>query len=133
MSYSGWWASYNGHNPVTDTYVHNAMNYFTSRYHNVHFLVASQDGDWCRKYISRDRSDVTIMEGNSAAVDLAALTLTDHMIVSIGTFGWWAGFLNPGEKTYMKNFIIEGTDFRNAFDDVYAKDYIHPDWVGLPR
>ena len=81
--------------------------------------------------MARDRKDVTVMAGNSAPVDIASLTLTDHMIVSIGTFGWWAGYLNPGIKTYMKDFIRPGSPFSNSFDDLNATDYIYPGWIGL--
>ena len=130
---AGFLAYYYGHNPVTPEYVTRAMTYFLTRFQHVHFVVASQDVAWCRAHVARpDRQSlVTIMEGNSAAVDLAALTLTDHMIVSIGTFGWWAGYLNPGTKTYMKDFIGADSDFSNNFDDLNATDYIYPGWVPL--
>ena len=128
---AGLLAYLNGHNPVTPEYVSRAMTYFLVRFQYVHFVVASQDTSWCRKYVARDRKDVTIMEGNSAAVDMAALTLTDHMIVSIGTYGWWAGYLNPGMKTYMKDFIGANSDFSESFDDLNATDYIYPGWVPL--
>ena len=125
-------AYWNGHNPVTPEYVERAMRYFTDHFSPVHFLVASQDTSWCRNYVAHDRKDVTIMEGNSAAVDIAALTLTDHMIVSIGTYGWWAGYLNPGIKTYMKDFIGPRSSFSNSFgEDLSAPDYVYPGWVGL--
>ncbi|KAL8584320.1 hypothetical protein ACOMHN_014739 [Nucella lapillus] len=129
--HSGWLAYWNGHNPVTPEYITRAMQYFNDHFPHAHFLVASEDTEWCRKYVTRTRNDVTIMEGNSAAVDMAALTLTDHMIVSIGTFGWWAGYLNPGIKVYMKNFIGAHSSFSDSFENLNATDYIYPGWVGL--
>ncbi|XP_076441064.1 uncharacterized protein LOC143280317 [Babylonia areolata] len=124
-------AYWHGHNPVTPEYIMRAMRYFTDRFQHVHFVVASQDSDWCRKHVSQNRNDVTIMEGNLAAVDMVVLTLTDHMIVSVGTFGWWAGYLNQGIKTYMKDFIRPRSIFSESFDDLNATDYIYPGWVGL--
>ncbi|XP_070194922.1 galactoside alpha-(1,2)-fucosyltransferase 1-like [Littorina saxatilis] len=128
---SGWIAYLHGHNPVTPEYVSRAMTYFLQRFPHVHFLVASEDTAWCQQYVGQGSENVTIMEGNSAAVDIAVLTLTDHMIVSIGTFGWWAGYLNPGIKTYMKGFIGADSDFSGNFDDLNATDYVYPDWIPL--
>ncbi len=39
---------------------------------------------------------------------LCILTLMDHMIMSVGTFGWWAAFLN--ENTYKYSCSINGNN-----------------------
>ena len=38
--------------------------------------------------------DVIISRGNTPCVDLAILSVCDHVIQSVGTFSWWAAYLS---------------------------------------
>jgi len=42
---------------------------------------------WIMKYL---------FEGDDAAEDMALLAACDHIILSLGTFGWWAAWLGAG-------------------------------------
>jgi galactoside 2-L-fucosyltransferase 1/2 len=73
-------------------FITEAMNYFEKKYDNVIFLIASDDKTFCRK-VYGNRSNVIITPASfSNGEDLAALFACNHMIVTVGTFGWWAGF-----------------------------------------
>ena len=43
---------------------------------------------------------------NGAEFDLLALSACDHVIYSIGTFGFWAGFLSGGQVFLPKNLPV---------------------------
>jgi hypothetical protein len=47
-------------------------------------------------------SDTIILEGNSAPVDMATLSLTNHTIMTVGSFGWLIGWLTGGITVYYK-------------------------------
>lgn len=66
----------------------------------VHFVVVSDDPAWCKDQVVFQERDVTVLEDRRAAEAFAVLASCDHAIISIGTFGWWAGWLTGGVVTY---------------------------------
>lgn len=72
---------------------------------HVRFLVASDDVQWCRAQACFRREDVHIAAGaagpgnvldpTNAAVGMAMLGLCDHLILTIGTYGWLGAWLGP--------------------------------------
>ena len=66
----------------------------------VHFVVVSDDLAWCKEQAVFQERDVTLLEDRPAAEAFALLACCDHAIISIGTFGWWAGWLTGGVVTY---------------------------------
>ncbi|MEO8540639.1 MAG: alpha-1,2-fucosyltransferase, partial [bacterium] len=67
---------------------------------DANFLVFSdtpEDIAWCREHLGLgDSAHVTFGEGRDPILDMFALTECDHVILSAGTFSWWAGYL--GER-----------------------------------
>lgn len=67
-SCSAWWFF-----PVrkisSDLYIWAAMAYFAQKYPSALFIIATDDRSYCQK------------------------TLCDHLIITVGTFGWWTAFL----------------------------------------
>jgi galactoside 2-L-fucosyltransferase 1/2 len=82
-----------------DQYFKNAMQYFTDKYGDVQFFVASNDIPWCKKQ-SLFKDAHLVSEKHTAAQDMAILANCNHVIISIGTFGWWGGLLSGGEVVY---------------------------------
>ena len=80
--------------PVSsDGYVLAAMSYFTRKYSSVLFLIVTDDRRHCENVFGK-RSDVFFTPVSfDAVMDLAAFTLCDHAIITVGTFGWWAAYL----------------------------------------
>lgn len=73
------------------------------------YLVLSdtpQDIAWCRHHLGLgDDTKVTFGEGRDPVLDMFALTECDHVILSSGTFSWWAGYLGdrPGRRVIAPN------------------------------
>lgn len=68
---------------------------------DANFLVFSdtpEDIAWCRSHLGLgDKANVTFGEGRDPIRDMFALVRSDHVILSGGTFSWWAGYL--GQRT----------------------------------
>ncbi|CAG5116810.1 unnamed protein product, partial [Candidula unifasciata] len=89
------------------------------------FLVASNDYKWCRENLVSD--DVILMQPETPAVHLAVLSRCEHVIMSCGTFGWWAAWLANGQVIYYTNFFGNGS----LQQKVKVNQYYPPLWIGL--
>jgi len=98
----------------TMKYFTTAMDYFIKKYNgNVSFIIATNDKKWVEKNFNYD--SVIILKDNTPAEDMAVLSLCDDMIMSIGSFSWWAGYLNKGEVIYYKNEIVKNHKINKGF------------------
>lgn len=76
---------------------------------DANFLVFSdtpEDIAWCRDNLGLgDGTNVTFGDGRDAILDMFALAECDHVILSAGTFSWWAGYLGdrPGRRVIAPN------------------------------
>jgi galactoside 2-L-fucosyltransferase 1/2 len=102
----------------SDEYLFNAIEYYTRRYPNAHFVVASDDKSYCKK-LFHDRSNVFLTPRSfSPGDDLITLSLCQHSIITGGTFGWWTAYLANGE-------VVHDT----AYPTTCEKDeYYYPSW-----
>ena len=84
--------------PPADYFL-NVLKHFRERYANVHFVVASDDTAWCSKQTFFAADDIHIVTGTRApAVDMAVLAGCEHMVLTVGTFGWWAAYFGADAK-----------------------------------
>ena len=113
-----------GYRLPNSTCIVQAMDYFKRRYSDAHFLVISQDMDWCVHHLN-NRNIWFPSRQHVAAVDLAMLTLCDHVIVTEGTFGWWGGFLGGGEVLYYGQPAANGSELDKMLNET---DYFPPEW-----
>ena len=121
-------------------FFHRAMTYYRHRFHSkVTFLVMSEpkDHQWCVENVKNASQDVVVPEPRSAALDMQILALTDHFIRTVGTYGWWAAFKNPGTPTvvFLEEFVKKGSGIKTWYTDT-ASDYMLPGWLpmwSLPR
>ena len=86
----------------TDEYLFFAIDYYTRRYSNANFIVASDDKSYCRKLFGHRPNIFLTPNSFSPGDDLIALSLCQHSIITGGTFGWWAGFLANGQVIHDK-------------------------------
>ncbi len=63
---------------------------------------------------------MTVSRNHSAYVDFAMLTMCDHVIITIGTFSYWAAYLNGGEVVRPDRMVLKDTGI-----------YYPPEWVTL--
>lgn len=111
-------------------YFVNAMRYYREKYPQAHFLVASSNTSWATSQAMFRAPDVTIVTAkHSAAVDLAILSSCSHMIISVGTFGWWAGFLAGGQVIYYANEYV--MEHRIVHNKLKPEEFYPPSWIRM--
>ena len=116
---------------ITEQYLNNSMRYFMSRHDLVQFFIATDDIQWTknalvnvfdidnstaadtlefyRQLYVTNSTVVTFSVGHSTATDLAILVVCDAVIVSTGSFGWWAAWLANKTTIYYANWPRRGT------------------------
>ena len=81
----------------SDQYLFSAIQYYTKRYPNAHFLISSDDKLYC-KNIFRNYTNIFVTPQLFSDADgLITLSLCEHSIVAGETFGWWAVYLANGQ------------------------------------
>ncbi|XP_030051275.1 galactoside 2-alpha-L-fucosyltransferase 2-like [Microcaecilia unicolor] len=113
-------------------YLEKAMGYFRRKYQEPIFVVTSNGMFWCKKNIDASRGDV-YFAGDGVEIspwkDFALLAHCNHTIMTIGTFGYWVGYLAGGETIYLTNFTLPDSDLLYIFH--YDAAYL-PEWIGIP-
>lgn len=118
-----------GKNQAPKSYVTNAVNYFRRKFKKVLFIVATNSVSWARTMLNNG-SDTIILEGNSAPVDMATLSLTNHTIMTVGSFGWLIGWLTGGITVYYKYPDEPGSKYAAQFHPGRV-DHFYPGWIGM--
>ena len=69
------------------------------------FIVFTDDMDMAKKFIGKE-FDVVFFDSKSIGIDIAAMSLCDHAIISASTFAWWGAYLikNPNRKILAPNY-----------------------------
>jgi galactoside 2-L-fucosyltransferase 1/2 len=87
-----------GYNVATKQYIDDAMDYFKSKYNNTLFLVFTESETeglkWREENING--SNIIQMEPKSKEMDMCSISLYNHTIITVGTFGWWSAWLAQG-------------------------------------
>ncbi|KAH3835783.1 hypothetical protein DPMN_109146 [Dreissena polymorpha] len=120
-----------GHYHVTKECITRAIQLSTKMFGNETIFVFCSNGiEWVKEnfYNNSNNWKVAFLEGNSAAVDMAVLSLCDHRIVSTGTFGWCAAWLAGGTTIISKQQAGNGSPLSKQF--VYP-EYFPPKWIVL--
>ncbi|XP_053546802.1 galactoside alpha-(1,2)-fucosyltransferase 2-like [Bombina bombina] len=113
-------------------YLQKAMDYFRQKYENPLFVVTSNGMDWCKENINNSKGDVHFAgdgKEGSPGRDFALLAHCNHTIMTIGTFGVWAGYLVGGETIYLTNYTLPESNFLKVFK--YEAAFL-PEWIGIP-
>ena len=91
----------------SQSYFIRAMTYFRNKYRNrVIFIVVTNDWKWSKKNIKGNDVFFTHDSGpKSKEEDFAIGVACNHTVMSVGTFGWWMGFLAGGEVVYFRDWV----------------------------
>ena len=114
---------------ATADYLYKAVTFFNSKFKNIIYIVCSDGIEWSIQHMPKGLS-CEFMIDNSPEVDLAILSSCNHVITTVGTFGWWAGWLSEGIVTYFKWPAKEGSVVRKEYSKDYT-DFFLPYWYGL--
>ncbi|KAM7134469.1 galactoside alpha-(1,2)-fucosyltransferase 2-like [Macrochelys suwanniensis] len=112
-------------------YLEKAMGYFRAKYQEPVFVVTSNGMEWCWENIDASRGDVYFSgdgKESSPGRDFALLAHCNHTIMTIGTFGIWAGYLAGGETIYLANYTLPDSPFLEIFKP--AATFL-PEWIGI--
>ncbi len=108
--------------PPTTYFEHAMRQYPAERYY-----VASDDTEWCKRQAVFKDPRVRFLNGTPAR-DMAALAACDHVIQSIGTFGWWAAWLSNRTSVYYRDMFDPGHPTNRM---IVPADYFYPPWTAL--
>lgn len=89
------------HGTVPMSYYHEAASLLAKTVPDVHFLVLSDDSDWCRQHVDLGH-ETTIVDSRVGRgyEDMMLMSMCRHHIIANSTFGWWGAWLgNNPDKT----------------------------------
>ncbi len=117
-----------GHAVADKAYVQNAMKYFRDRFQKLVFIVCSDDHLWFQREIGDSSKEIVISTGKHPALDMAILSLCNHTIITVGSFGWWSAWLANGTTVYYNGWPIPGSRLDRQ---TKKKDYFPNHWIPL--
>lgn len=120
-----------GYTTPTMTYFRSAIDYFRKRHSRIHLVLASDDLAWTKENFVKFQTSnvsVTFSENNTGPVDLAILTCCHSLVLSSGTFGWWAAWLANVTTVYLKDWPKPGSPLESHLS---REDFFPPQWIAL--
>jgi galactoside 2-L-fucosyltransferase 1/2 len=110
-----------------DAYILKAMKYFSQKYQNTVFIMASDDKQYCEQKFGKKKNVIVTPTYFSPSEDLTILSLCQHSIVTAGTFGWWSAFLAGGDVLHDNHFRQNKSDNSDCDANMYF-----PPWFLFP-
>ncbi|OPL21214.1 hypothetical protein AM593_07288, partial [Mytilus galloprovincialis] len=114
--------NHDGFNIATPEYLNRSVSYYAKKYANVLFLVISDGMDWSKNNMP-SHVPVEFISLGKRELDMATVVACDHTIMTIGTFGWWIGYLTGGEVVYVKDAAKKGSRFERIIN---FEDHFYP-------
>jgi galactoside 2-L-fucosyltransferase 1/2 len=115
-------------------YYQSAMGYFRRTYgqknKRVRFYLASSDIERSKKLGLFTDESVVILNNQEAIYDFAVLMSCEGMILSSGSFGWWAAWLGPHQRNGEVFYFSDVFDMNDSINKghVQKEDYYPPNW-----
>ena len=108
--------------------IQNAMNYLQNKFKHTIFIVMSNGLKWCK--VNLNRSSVYFSTMTSQNEDFVLMCSCDHMIMTVGTFGFWGawftswrgGIVMYYEHVFSKTSLIKVKSFSRH-------DWFPPHWL----
>lgn len=91
----------------------------------VNVLLFSDDIGWCKENLNFPNSH--FIEGENNIVDLCAISMCKHHIISNSSFSWWGAWLNPNQEKQ----VIAPTEWMGD-ESKYNDEFIIPsNWIKI--
>ncbi|CAI4226146.1 unnamed protein product [Auanema sp. JU1783] len=121
-----------GHVSAPINYYQTTMQLLKKQNPRSFFVICSDDMKWARKtFTKKEFGPIYFCPGEWREVDMAVLSMSDWIIQSTGTFGWWASYLSQ-----YQNQIVYYSDWprpNSLMDKMINKtEYFVDTWLGLP-
>ncbi|CAF1404342.1 unnamed protein product [Adineta steineri] len=88
----------------------------------------SDDKNYCRKTFNQNKNVLVTPDSFSAADDLAILALSQHTILTAGTFGWWGAFLSQNR---LGDVLTDSKADHTPIDSNCRQDDYFPSWFSF--
>ena len=121
-----------GYTVADRKYIESAMKYFRDKYSKIVFIIVSEDHDWFKEEFgeSEEMDNVVFSKESKPAVDMAILSMCNHTIITVGSFGWWGAWLANGTTIYYNNWPrpLSTLEYKTE-----KKQYFPPHWIPIPK
>ncbi len=116
-----------GHKAAPLKYLKTAMERFNLN--NTLFFICSNDMSWARWKLTGLFPNVHFVNSGFREVDLCVLSMCHKVVMTTGTFSWWAAYLaNATETVYYGRWPRLGSEM----DKMMRKDdYFMPEWTAV--
>jgi galactoside 2-L-fucosyltransferase 1/2 len=110
-----------------DAYILKAMKYFSQKYQNTIFIIASDDKRYCEQKFREKKNVIVTPRYFSASEDMAILSFCQHSIITAGTYGWWSAFLADGDVLHDNRYMQKKSETCDCDPIMYF-----PPWFLFP-
>ncbi|ELU14346.1 hypothetical protein CAPTEDRAFT_46127, partial [Capitella teleta] len=119
-----------GYTVAPREYLLKGIRYFEEKFNpeTLVFVVTSDDMVWVRANLRQQKALMVFSVLHEDVQDLALMSHCHHVITTVGTFSWWAGFLSKGSVLYFKDFPRPHSTLARNFK---AADYFPKHWIGF--
>jgi hypothetical protein len=109
-------------------YYGKALEPYIAELENYHFVIFSNDIEWCKDNLI-EGDMVTFIEPGNDCEDLILMSLCNHFIIANSSYSWWAAFKSksPNKK------VTCPTNYLNSFS-AWAhvnSNYYPPTWINI--
>lgn len=123
---------HHGHVAAPLDYFQKAMEAVEKDNTNIVYIICTDNLYWAQRYIKSHRKNIRLKYcPGPREVDMAILSICDHLILSTGTFSWWSAFLNiyPQKQVfYYSNWPEPGTALSSMMN---KSDYFPTSWTAI--
>ncbi|KAI6178590.1 L-Fucosyltransferase [Aphelenchoides besseyi] len=100
-----------GHVSAPVDYFQSAIAKMKEKHKKVVFLVVGDNIEWTKRNLLPLASvgEIQFIKSGYREVDMAALSLCNHTVMSTGTFSWWTAYLTNGTTFYYGNWPKRGS------------------------
>jgi hypothetical protein len=110
-------------------YYSEALQPFLKEKDKYHFVVFSNDIEWCKENLI-EGSMVTFIEPGKDVVDLMMMSMCDHNIIANSSFSWWAAYKNFNVNKIVvcpQNYLKAYSPWAKAIN----KNYYPSEWISI--
>jgi hypothetical protein len=118
-------------------YYNDAISHFMDDIEKYHFVVFSNDIEWCKENLI-EGDMVTFIEpgaedygwsapSETGIEDLILMSMCHHNIIGNSSYSWWAAFKNKNESKKVvcpKNYLKDYSSFRHINGNYYPREWL---------
>jgi hypothetical protein len=112
---------------LTNDYYSEALQEYISEIEKYHFVIFSNDIEWCKENLIEGEM-VTFIEPGSDYIDLILMSLCDHQIIANSSYSWWAAYRNYNSTkkiTCPVNYLKSYSPWSHINSNYYPSEWKH--------